>query len=263
MPAGPENSDKLASNRLFTPKEIRNTRITRFSSFAGNGGKIARLQQRAIGGDFDQKLLIIGPYGCGKTSLARHEINVPACHNPDPQTGDPCEDCPTCRSRLPEDNGTPGHFPRYEVDCGINNTRAQLLPYIEVFAGLDCGAVFLDEFHAVGDKATQRMFHKVAEDFPGLFIIAVTDVGMTSLSPDLFERFDKVVLTMPTVQEIVRHFERETERWGVHATQALITELVTRSRRSFRTCHRVFAAAAENPDRTLDMATIDEYLDPS
>ena len=88
----------------------------------------------------------------------------------------------------------------------------------------------------------------------------VKDEELKVLSPDLYERFRKVWLKIPTVNEMTTFFEQKLPDWGVIADRDEIRATVRRSKRSFRTCKDVFAAAADNPDRTLDDATMDEFL---
>src|SRR4051794_24203631 len=101
------------------PMDIKRWRPQTFGDFIGaaNTRPLQRLQRAAIARRLPPALLIIGPYGCSKTSLARLLLMAYGCQRPDPATGDPCHRCDECLRQGVEYNGEGLTYRHWEVDC--------------------------------------------------------------------------------------------------------------------------------------------------
>jgi DNA polymerase III subunit gamma/tau len=76
-------------------------RPSNFSQVIGNGGVIKLILTRSKNGTLgDQSMMLSGPKGCGKTTLARIIAKALSCTNL--QDGEPCNECPSCLSIMDE-----------------------------------------------------------------------------------------------------------------------------------------------------------------
>lgn len=93
-----------------------------FSDVVGQESTIAILRQiLKAGAAFEQSYLFAGPWGSGKTTLARIMARAMLCSNPSPE-GDPCNQCETCRDIL--ENGQSETF--VEVDAATNSGKQEI-----------------------------------------------------------------------------------------------------------------------------------------
>ncbi len=237
------------------PDAIRQWRPHKFCEFIGaqNRPWITRLQRAAKARRPPSPLLLVAPYGYGKTSLARLLLKCLACNHRDAESGDPCNNCGHCRGA---DWGgmTPGSFEITEYNCGAMN-REMVLTITSNHRWADRSAIFFDEMHRLNDEHAQTPLLKFVEDFPGVFIGAIMADRFDALIPPLRERFEAVLLKSPTHSEQAQLLADKSVEWKITAPFPLIAKMMHLSGRSFRMCLKVLAAAKEN-DGVLDEATL-------
>ena len=241
---------------------IRTWRPSRFADVVGekNRRTIRRLQRQVLEGNLASPMLVVSPYGYGKTSLVRLLLLALNCQQRDPNTADPCLRCPQCECSGPAYCGFGHPFRRVEIDCAQID-RGELVDLCQEFLFDRAAALFLDELHRLEAVRTQEALLKFVEDFPGRFIGAVMDDRLLEVIPPLLERMQKIWLVPPTKEEMVEFFLRKCSgEWQLEAPERLVRLMVERSNRSFRDCQRVLGAAAENDGRILDLETLEEFL---
>jgi replication-associated recombination protein RarA len=205
-------------------------------------------------------MLVVSPYGYGKTSLVRLLLLALNCRQRDPSTADPCLKCDQCQCSGRVYCGFGYPFRRVEVDC-TDLDRRELVELCREFLHDRDVALFLDEIHYLDATRGQEALLKFVEDFRGRFIGAVMLDRLRELSPPLRERMQSVGLVPPTQQEMVEFYiTKSREEWQLEAPEHLVRDMVERSNRSFRICQRVLGAAAENDGRGLDLETLEEFL---
>ncbi len=247
----------------MTPPEIRGWRPTRFDDFVGTRNRrvIDRLRRNLlVNRRLPSPLLFTGPFGYGKTSLARLFLLGLNCSHPDKLTGDPCMTCPQCRGFVPANNRTGHPYLRVEVDC-TQARRPQIIRLCREFRLDANAAIFLDELHRLHENHAQEPLLKFLEDFPGILIAAVMADRYAELIPPLRERFETVRLEPPTAADVVAFLaEKCAGEWRIHAEDRTLQTLVQRTGISFRTCLKILAAAAERDPRQLDGELLDDML---
>lgn len=223
-----------------------------------NHRPVERLQHNAIAHRRPQKLLLIGPYGCAKTTLGRFTIRANRCSHVTVD-GDPCHVCSECTRQGPLYNGDGAEYQQYEFDCHRIVTRAELLPLLEAIELAYKPAVLFDQFEALETAALNALL-TFLHDFRGVFIATITDVDFRELPPPLFERLRKIYLSLPETEEMVAFFKLMAPQWGVIADDEMLRLMVTRTEQSFRTCLDILQAAQENDPPVLNRDTIQEFL---
>lgn len=244
----------------MTPSEIRRWRPKRFRDFIGasNGRAIDRLRRNLnSNGRLPTPLLLVAPYGYGKTSLARLLLRRLNCSNPDADTGDPCDQC---AGFVPANNRTGSPYLRFEVDC-THAGRQEIIGLCDDFRLDVHAALFLDELHRLHERNCQEALLKFSEDFPGVLIAAVMADRYGELIPPLRERFETVWLDPPTEDEVVKFLAQKCSgEWRILAEEPVIRAMVHASGVSFRICLKVLAEAAGRDPRRLDHSLVDEFL---
>lgn len=244
-------------------KDIHLWRPSQWDEFIGavNKPHVTRLQKCAIRRRLPSPLLLIGPYGCSKTTLARHAINAFCCERPS-ASGDPCHSCFECKTQGPDYNGMGREYVHWELDSSQYVDLADIVAIVRsIRAEPSPVAVFWDEFQELKPRGGAGALRKAIEDVKGLWIISTTDEHVQSFDPHLFERLDKVWLSIPTADELVAFFRTKSNEWDIKASDDILRLMVTTTNRSFRTCLKIMAAAAQELDHKLDREILELSLD--
>ena len=186
---------------------IRSWRPSRFADVVGekNRRTIRRLQRQVLEGNLASPMLLVSPYGFGKTSLVRLLLLALNCRQRDPTTADPCLNCDQCQCSGPRYNGFGHPFRRVEVDC-THLDRPELVELCREFLHDRDVALFLDELHHLEAVRSQEALLKFVEDFPGRFIGSVMQDRLGEVIPPLRERVQMAWLEPPAEEEMVEFF---------------------------------------------------------
>jgi len=246
---------------IMNPDSIRRWRPCRFGDFVGerNRQAVCRVQRALLTGRAPSPLLGISPFGYGKTSFFRHLIRAVACEHRDPMTADPCFACQQCKYQGPLYSGF-GSPRRFEIDC-TRIDRRELIELIQDNYFDPDVLFFFDEIHHLHERHAQETLLKFLEDSPGLIFAALMQDRYQEMIPPLRERFEKIYLGPPEEHEMVVFYAARAEEWVIRADEETLRLMVRHSSRSFRTCQKILAAAAETATRTLTRVILAEFLD--
>lgn len=117
------------------------------------------------GRGFQQSYLFCGAHGSGKTTLGRILARALLCENP--QQGDPCGSCTSCRGLL--ENGTSADF--VEVDAATNSGKGDVKKITDeiqyaTFSGKRRIYLF-DEAHQLSKEALDALLKPLEDNLPG------------------------------------------------------------------------------------------------
>jgi len=166
----------------------RRYRPQRFAELRGQEHLVRALQHAVVADTVGHAYLFSGPRGTGKTSTARILAKVLNCA--DPQDGEPCGVCESCRSI---ELGT--SFDVHELDAASNNGVEAIRDLIAKTAMGTPGRTkvyILDEVHMLSTAASNALLKTLEEPPPHVvFVLATTDP-------------QKV---LPTIRSRTQHYE--------------------------------------------------------
>ena len=142
-------------------------RPSRYSDVLGQSGTIKVLKELVRKGHgFRQSCLFGGPWGSGKTTLARIFARALLCEHPN--EGEPCDECRSCKTML----SRPGsHECFVEVDAATNSGKENIARIVEdlqynTFSGKQRIYLF-DECHEMSRQAFDAMLLPMENNRPG------------------------------------------------------------------------------------------------
>ena len=199
-----------------------------------------------VGCDINKKLLLNvakhsgpsvyvfnGPYGCGKTTMARCFSKMCSCEN---LTDDVCGMCESCR--LPTENN-----PLYsEYDSSLCNRIENIRDIYEdlTFVPKDKKrVVVLDEFHLTS-RAAQSALLKLFEDAPPniYYILCTTDKD--AILPAIISRALTLNFTTKTKEEVIDNLYKIANERNLSLPDTVANLIALRSKGHMRDAHKLF-----------------------
>lgn len=169
-----------------------------FSEFWGNYTIIQRVKQILSSDDIPHAFLITGPFGIGKTSLARLMAKALNCS----EFVKNQEICPQCKDLVSEDI--------IEIDGasyrGINEIKKikEFVVYRPLF--LKRKVIIIDEAHQLTNEAVSSLL-KILEELPDYCFFIFVSVEKHKIIPTLLSRLFVFELQFPTIQTIRNFIE--------------------------------------------------------
>lgn len=186
-----------------------------FTSFVGKSPTLDSARSKLERGALNRSIITIGPYGTGKTTVARMLAQSVACINPG-DGGRPCRACDSCKYFANVTGGAKGHPDVLEINCsdktGVDDMR-QLLASIGARPLIARHrVVHLDEVQKLSESAKQGLLKAFEEPPPHTYII------LSTMEPERFyndkagaaikSRGTEIIMPHPTNAEVEAHLAR-------------------------------------------------------
>lgn len=204
----------------------------------GAGPGIKAIANQLASGDLRRTIMITGPVGTGKTTLARVIAQSILCNSPGPD-GKPCFNCDSCKCF--KANGVHGH-PSYieenmAVETGVDNMRGHVR-LAQVKSLLSKYRVFVfDEAQELGAAAKNAML-KLIEEPPADAIIIICSMSREKFSDKvgkaIMSRCFHAETQQPTESEVVNRLRKIAERENHNPSDALLKAVASVSDRMMR-----------------------------
>lgn len=231
------------------------SRPTRYEDVLGQDATKQILRQIVVAGaGCRQSYIFAGPYGTGKTTLARILARAILCASP--AYGDPCDQCESCRRML----DPAGNVDFVEVDAATRSGKADVLRVLEDLAydeGMGRRRLYLwDESHQLSTDALDAMLIPMEEVREGTRDKRLVNIFCTTeadkMRPTILSRCAPIFRVRPVQpEELGAHLARICDREGIaYEFEALV--LTARATE----CHVRDALKAVEAAATMGGATL-------
>lgn len=238
----------------------RKWRPLTFEDVVGQEHVSQTLRHSVQSGHIGHAYLFCGTRGTGKTSTAKIFSRAVNCENPN--NGDPCNECPTCRGIL---NGS--ILDVYEMDAasnsGVNNIREIRDEVIYTPSAGRYKVYIIDEAHMLTTEAFNALL-KTLEEPPShiVFILATTEPH--KIPQTILSRCQRYDFRRIGVDDIAKRIAKITKAEGIGITpdaEELIAELADGSMRDGLSILEQCAAYGKEELRRADVAEIVGIVD--
>lgn len=195
-------------------------RPSQFSQVIGNSGVVKLLLIRSRNRTLDaQSMMLSGPKGCGKTTMARIIAKAISCANL--QDGEPCDECPSCISIM---NETSPSFE--ELDAASQGTVDKIRGMIrdadyETIDGAK-QVYIIDEAQRLS-AAAQEAFLKAIES--RLFIVILCTTDPQKVKGPIRSRLEEYPVYPPPTSELLKRLKEVCENENIQYNESGISLL--------------------------------------
>lgn len=184
-------------------------RPTDFKQVIGQDEAVSTLRGSLKKGKVYSTLLIEGPFGTGKTTLARIYARHICCSNYDTKNMKPCGECPSCKS-FGKDNDVDHHMNVQEINCSDNNSVDFARQFIVDARRSVAGkrkVYILDEAQRL-TKQAQECLLKLFEKPPSKVTIIICTTDAQMLIPTIHSRLTKIHLNAVQPEDCLKYLNR-------------------------------------------------------
>ena len=203
----------------------KNYRPATFNDVIGQDANIEILKSQVKANKLPHAFLFHGERGCGKTTAARILAKAINCENP--QDGEPCGQCTTCKSIESNSN-----IDITEIDAasnnGVDNIREITANVGYATTSAKYKVYIIDEVHMLS-KAAANAFLKTLEEPPKNVIFILCTTESETLPITILSRCQKYVFNRINHKDIVARLNYISTKEGyVSAEKDLILDLIAK-----------------------------------
>ena len=198
-------------------------RPDRFSAVIGQQPIVQTLKNQIKSGRIAHAYLFNGTRGTGKTTTARILARAINCENP--QDGEPCGQCPTCKALAGENN-----LDILEIDAASNGSVDQVRDLCQkvAYPPQSCRykVIIIDEVHSLSTSAASfNALLKTLEEPPehAVFILATTDPQ--KLPPTILSRCQRFDFKRISTKDIADHLKEIAAETGCSAEDDALMDI--------------------------------------
>ena len=176
-----------------------------FDTVVGQDLIVKTLKNQVAFNDLAHAYLFFGTRGTGKTTIAKIFARAVNCKNE--TDGNPCNECPTCKSSIDGSN-----LNIYEMDAASNRGVDSIRKINDMIAyppvnGDKYKVFIIDEAHALTQEAMQA-FLKILEEPPEYVIYILATTEPNKLAETILSRCQKYNFRRIKIEEIVAYLKK-------------------------------------------------------
>ena len=199
----------------------RRYRPARFDDFVGQEAVIRTLRSQVMSSRIAHAYLFCGTRGTGKTSTAKVFARAVNCENPD--RGEPCGQCATCRALLGESS-----LDILEIDAASNNGVDEIRDLREkVKYPPQSGryrVYIIDEVHMLSQGAFNALL-KTLEEPPSYVVFILATTEPQKLPATILSRCQRFDFGRIPAHQIVDRLRVALEEGGIRAQEAALARI--------------------------------------
>ncbi len=244
---------------MATQALYRTWRPARFSDVVGQEAVVTTLKNQAASGRIGHAYLFCGSRGTGKTSSAKIFARAVNCENP--QNGEPCGSCATCRALADEKC-----LDVVEIDAASNNGVDEIRDLRDKIKYPPQQAKYrvyiIDEVHMLSPGAFNALL-KTLEEPPGhaLFILATTEPQ--KLPATVLSRCQRYDFHRIAARTIAKRLEEVCRGEGVDVSQEALLSIARTAEGGMRDALSLLDMCLAYGGGSVDEALVREVLGAS
>ena len=199
----------------------RRYRPARFDDFVGQEAVIRTLRSQVMSGRIAHAYLFCGTRGTGKTSTAKVFARAVNCENPD--RGEPCGACATCRALLGESS-----LDILEIDAASNNGVDEIRDLREKVKYPPQNGRYrvyiIDEVHMLSQGAFNALL-KTLEEPPSYVVFILATTEPQKLPATILSRCQRFDFGRIPAHQIIDRLRVALEEGGIKAEEAALARI--------------------------------------
>lgn len=202
-----------------------------FDDVVGNQGPVLVLRKRSTDRSLSKRSILLGgPKGCGKTTLARIVSRSVSCQYI--ADGNPCNECDLCIAIIKGSS-----LSHREFDAATSGTVENIRAIVDSIEyqnidGTDT-VIIIDEAHRLSIAAQDALLKAMEERL--LFLILCT-TEPSKMRPALRDRVDEYAIKPPSKLELLKFLEGVCAKENINYEKDALSILVDHCERSPRMC---------------------------